>query len=64
MPVNGGLWLVHATPRGKNLLQAWLAVMYNEYVVDGRMWNGTATLDQVRFLVFCSTNTHICFCMS
>ena len=47
MVLNGGQWLLHPTYRGTLFIQAWLALMYKDLVVDGRMWNGTGQMDQV-----------------
>ena len=46
MVVNGGMWLAHPTQHGIALIQTWVAVMFEDGIVSGRAWNGTAYLDQ------------------
>jgi hypothetical protein len=46
LAVNGGQWLFHPTPGGKMAIRQWLAMLFKDSVVEERLWNGTATLDQ------------------
>lgn len=44
--VNGGECLVHPTEGGRLLMDLWYKLVYQNYVIEGRMWNGTARMDQ------------------
>ena len=50
MNVNGGIWVFNPTEMGRMMLEMWLAYIWEDSVVKGKIWNGTSTLDYV-FLV-------------
>lgn len=44
--VNGGQCLVHPTIGGKLMMDRWYSLVHEDYVVKGKMYNGTARMDQ------------------
>ena len=50
MNVNGGIWVFNPTEMGREMLETWLAFIWEDSVVKGKIWNGSSTLDYV-FLI-------------
>ncbi|GAX72695.1 hypothetical protein CEUSTIGMA_g151.t1 [Chlamydomonas eustigma] len=43
---NGGVWLVNPTDNGVTFLKTWYALLFEDSVVKGKMWNKTSIMDQ------------------
>lgn len=56
-PINGGFWMVRANPRGANLLRSWAARLFEDGVVQGKLFTGSAILDQEMLTVLVSSRS-------